>query len=66
MLEKLKSVLTWPVVVLFVSGLTAFVLITLYAPADVRTALFGAHGLLFTIIALMQDPPGSAPPPPAP
>jgi len=62
MLEKLKSAVTWPVVALFTSGLAAFVIIALWAPPEVRTALFGAHGLLFTIIAWLMSSPGAEKP----
>lgn len=60
MLEKIKTVATWPVVALFVAGLTAFVLIAIFAPPEVRTALFGAHGLLFTILGWLSSSPLSS------
>lgn len=40
----------WPIVVLMMSGLASFVAIVLWAPADTRDFLFGAHGLFFTLL----------------
>jgi hypothetical protein len=60
MLDKLKSVLTWPVVTLLSVGAAIFAAIAIFAPPDVRAALFGAHGLLFTLIALFMQSPGAS------
>jgi hypothetical protein len=41
----------WPLVALVAIGAICFTLIALFAPADVRTALFGANGLIMALIA---------------
>lgn len=60
MLEKVKAALTWPVVTLLSVGAVLFAAIAIFAPPDVRAALFGAHGLLFTLLALFMSPPGAS------
>ena len=47
----------WPFVALVSAGGGTFAAIAIWAPADVRTALFGAHGALFTFLAWILDPP---------
>lgn len=57
MLEKLKAVLTWQVVALFLGGGAIFAVIAIFAPEDTRMALFGANGLFCTFLAwLMRSP----------
>lgn len=47
----------WPFVALLLGGGALFALIAIFAPEEVRTALFGAHGLLFTLIGLWMRSP---------
>ncbi len=56
LIKKLRDTIgaggPWPIALVLIFGLIAFVLIALFAPPDTQTALFGAHGLLFTIIGM--------------
>lgn len=47
----------WPVVVLVLAGLFVFLAIVLWAPADARPLLFGAHGLVFTLLGWLMSSP---------
>lgn len=56
MLDKLKD--NWPAAAVLIAGGIIFLLIALFAPPDVREWLWGANGLLCTVIALFQRSPG--------
>ena len=47
----------WPLVALLVAGAASFTSIALWAPEDVRMGLFGAHGVLFTLLAWLARSP---------
>lgn len=53
MLDKVKAALTWQMVVVLALGAVGFISIALFAPPDVRDALFGANGLLWTVVTAL-------------
>lgn len=60
-LEKLKALLTWPVVTLLLGGGAVFAAIAIFAPEGVRELLFGAHGLVATLIGVYLRSPRETP-----
>lgn len=56
--QRLSAAGPWPLTVLAVAGLGSFTAIALWAPEDMRTAILGAHGLVFTIVAGLMPSPG--------
>lgn len=65
-MEKLSKLMTWPMVALLIGGGVVFALTAVFAPPDVREVLFGANGLLSTVIAYWLRSPREMPPPPPP
>lgn len=55
--EMILSGGPWPITVLAVTGSLTFGAIALWAPADVRMALFGAHGILFSFLSWLTGSP---------
>lgn len=54
---KVLNGLTPQAVALLIAGGLIFALITLYAPPEVREWLYGANGLIATIVALLLRSP---------
>lgn len=73
-MKSLSKLITWPVAAILIAGAVCFTLIALYAEGETRDALFGANGLLWTIVTVFirlsggsgDDGPPSIPPPPLP
>lgn len=47
----------WPMIALIAIGAAVFVLISIFAPDNVRTMLFGAHGFVMTVLAILVRSP---------
>jgi len=60
-MQKIKDLFLsggpWPIVVLIAIGAIVFTLISIFAPPGVREALFGANGLVMTLVGLMLRSP---------
>lgn len=56
-LDALRAALTWPVVALLLGGGVVFALVAIFAPEGARELLFGAHGLIATLVALYLRSP---------
>lgn len=50
-MSKLKEWMTWPIAAVVIVGGLIFGAIVIFAPADARTELIGANGLLWTLVA---------------
>lgn len=60
MMDKIKKNLTWQAVALVLGGGAVFACVAIFAPPDVRTVLFGAHGLIATLIGIALRGKGDA------
>lgn len=57
--DRLKNYLTWPVVAVLLGGLATFTAISIWGPPEAKAWLYGAHGLLWTVIAWHLPAPGT-------
>lgn len=49
-MQKIKEALTWQMVAVLIAGGVMFIAIAIWAPSDTRQWLFGANGLLWTLV----------------
>lgn len=56
-MEKLSKFVTWPLVALLLGGAAAFVAIVVLAPPETQVLLFGANGLVMSIVAYVMRSP---------
>lgn len=61
-MEKLKSWMTWPIAAVLIAGAVCFAAIVMFAPPETQTLLFGANGLVWSIVAAYLRSPRDAGP----
>ena len=70
-MKNLSKLLTWPIAAVLIAGGVCFTLIAIYAEGETRDALFGANGLVMSIVMALirmssaDSGPPSLPPPAA-
>jgi hypothetical protein len=66
-MQKLAKLMTWPIAAVLIAGGTCFTLIAIYADGATRDALFGANGLVMSVVMALirMSHADDVPPPPA-